>query len=136
MNTWTCGFRQSTSVTTPLSVIGFLSSNFAGDRVMRDQRYRRQQQAGERRQANTRDAAESHRDSRYCLLILKAPLSPWLFQVPVIDAVVEREVFDLAVDDVVDRCADLSFAVRLEVHDPAVRVQRGVLDRQCCRCPG
>ena len=29
MNTCTCGLRQSTSVTTPLIVVGFLSSNLA-----------------------------------------------------------------------------------------------------------
>src|SRR5215510_13222351 len=68
----------------------------------------------------------------YCLPLLPANLhlTALALVLPGTDnrTVLEREVFDLAVEDVVER-ARLVLHVGFEMHDPAIRVQRRVLDR-------
>src|SRR4026208_1796209 len=122
---WTCGFLQSTSVTTPLNVCGFLLSNFAEMGWCAEMAVPSSNTAPSVKAIATPDFIG-------CLL-LPADLqrSALALVLPRSNdgAVLKREVFDLAVEDVVQD-ARLVFDVGFEVHDPPVRVEGGILDRR------
>src|SRR6187549_2275474 len=132
---WTCGFLQSTSVTTPLNVCGFLSSNFAEMGWCAEMTVP---------SSNTVPSAEAIAAPDFVELMgspvslsSSKPLLPTDLQLSALAlvlpgpndrAVLKREVFDLAVEGVVEH-SRLVLDIGLKVHDPAIGVECGVLDR-------
>src|SRR5687767_3109336 len=130
---WTCGFLQSTSVTTPLNVCGLLSSNLAEMGWCAEPTVPSSSTATSAKASVTPDFIKGLLciANGMCLLPTDLQLTALALVLPGTHdrPVLEREVFDLAIDDVVQH-ARLVLDVRLEVHDPAVRIQGCVLDRR------
>src|SRR5438477_884484 len=126
MNTWTWGLAQSTSVTMPLSVVGLVSSNFA-----RISWWAIPGATASRSPASVRAAPTAR--NFIASLLLPGDFEGAIFgrRFPGADdgAVAFRKVLYLPVDDVRDRFPRFVLGVALEVHKPAFRIERRVLDR-------
>src|SRR6185369_631111 len=123
-----CGLVQSTSVTNPLMVAGLVSSNFAriewcAVAVATTSIAAPMDSAASRARAeiDVTTAPLLPRDLEHAGAALALPGAGH-------GAVVHGQVFDLAVDHVVDDGAGLVLALRLEVQHPPFGVQRGGLD--------
>src|SRR5688572_14024511 len=125
--TCTCGFAQSTSVTMPVSVVGLVSSNLAEMAWWAAPR----SMATPMSAATTASAQRSLCIAMPSRLLLTVDLelagAAWALPSARDAAVVHGQVLDLPVDDVGDDGARLVLAVGLEVHHPAIGIERGVL---------